>query len=191
MDDLISRRKVIEVIRNYWKKRLDTLPTKMMDGCEVYADIKSMDKILEHNKIMTGLIKQLPSAQPEKAQLSQEDATFDCISRQVAIDALAKYCDDACIYSEKQRSVMCGACPLGDAFDVIEGLPSAQPGIIRCKDCKHRPVTNDDYDDDEWDCGFNIKFPDHKCPCRCDDGFYNWLPDDNWFCGNAERRTDE
>lgn len=29
--------------------------------------------------------------------------------------------------AKKQRSVMCGACHLGSAFDVIEQLPSAQP----------------------------------------------------------------
>ena len=31
--------------------------------------------------------------------------------------------------AKKQRSVMCGACPLGTAFDVIEALPSAQQWI--------------------------------------------------------------
>ena len=65
---------------------------------------------------------------------------------------------------------------------------SAQPEIIRCKDCKHRPVTNDAYDCDERDCGLNIEFPDYRCPCQCDDPYYNRLPDDDWFCGNAERR---
>lgn len=35
-------------------------------------------------------IEKLPSAQPEKAQLSEEGTTSDCISRQAAIDALDK-----------------------------------------------------------------------------------------------------
>ena len=51
----------------------------------------------------------------------------DLISRQAAIDALDALCDRECEYSKKQRSVMCGACHLGSAFDVIEQLPSAQP----------------------------------------------------------------
>lgn len=51
----------------------------------------------------------------------------DLISRQAAMDALDKQCDIVCQYSKKQRSVMCGACPLGTAFDVIEELPSAAP----------------------------------------------------------------
>ena len=68
--------------------------------------------------------------------------------------------------------------------------PPAQPEIIRCKDCIHRPITNDTYNFDDWNCGFDIEFPDYRCPCRCDDEYYNRIPDDDWFCGNAERRTD-
>ena len=51
----------------------------------------------------------------------------DLISRQAAIDALDAVCDRECEYSKQQRSVMCGACRLGSAFDVIDELPSAQP----------------------------------------------------------------
>ena len=63
--------------------------------------------------------------------------------------------------------------------------------IVRCKDCKHRPVKNVDYEDNQWDRGYNIKFPDYKCPCQCEDGYYNKFPDDDWYCANAERREDE
>lgn len=51
----------------------------------------------------------------------------DLISRQAAVDVLDKHCGVVCQYSKKQRDVMCGACALGTAFDVIEQLPSAQP----------------------------------------------------------------
>lgn len=51
---------------------------------------------------------------------------MDLIDRGKLIDALDKHCDSVCVYSKKQRSVMCGACPLGTAFDVIEGLSSAE-----------------------------------------------------------------
>ena len=53
----------------------------------------------------------------------------------------------------------------------INELPSAQPEIVRCKDCKHRD-------------------PEDK---KCDSGhFIQWqLPrDDDWYCADAERRTD-
>lgn len=67
----------------------------------------------------------------------------------------------------------------------------AQLDIIRCKDCKHKPHTSDKYNYDNGDCGLEIIFPDYRCPCRCEDEYYNRIPDDDWYCGNAERRTDE
>ena len=53
MSDLIKREDAIETIHNYWKKRLDTLPT---------TDIQQMDKILEHNKTLCNFIDAIPSA---------------------------------------------------------------------------------------------------------------------------------
>lgn len=72
----------------------------------------------------------------------------------------------------------------------FEHLPAAESEIIRCKDCKHKPHTSDKYDYDNGDCGFEIIFPDHRCPCQCEDRYYNRIPDDDWYCGNAERRED-
>jgi len=51
----------------------------------------------------------------------------DLIDRQAALEALNKRCVCECEYSKKQRSIMCGACYLGSAIEVIEMLPSAQP----------------------------------------------------------------
>lgn len=62
---------------------------------------------------------------------------MDLISRQAALDELKAICDRECEYSKAQRSVMCGACRLGSAFDAIDNLPSVQPEIIVCADCKH------------------------------------------------------
>ena len=55
--------------------------------------------------------------------------------------------------------------------------------IVRCKDCKHRPIMPKDHTD-----GFDLKFPDNKCPCQCEDGWYSWYPEDNWFCAYGERK---
>ena len=55
--------------------------------------------------------------------------------------------------------------------------------LVRCKDCKHRPIMPKDHTD-----GFDLEFPDNKCPCQCDDGWYSWYPEDNWFCANGERK---
>ena len=56
--------------------------------------------------------------------------------------------------------------------------------LIRCKGCKHRPKKIG-----EGTQGFDLEFPDWKCPCQCDDGWYNWMPEDDWYCGNGERKT--
>ena len=74
----------------------------------------------------------------------------------------------------------------GEVFPIVglDGVPSAQPEIIRCKDCKHRPFDGEDTQ------GFRVEFPDEKCPCQCDDCWYNWRPSDEWFCANGERIAD-
>ena len=75
--------------------------------------------------------------------------------------------------------------------EIITGeLPSAQPEIIRCKDCKHwRQQTN--YQGAPLSFGF----------CESDDmwrSLYGEIyevshidTDDDFYCGYAERRTDE
>ena len=55
----------------------------------------------------------------------------DYIDRQVVNDALDKTCDLVCQYSKKQRYAMCGACPLGSAYDVFENVPSADVQPVR------------------------------------------------------------
>lgn len=98
----------------------------------------------------------------------------DSISRQAAIDGFYEMASD-----------MDHLCTVSDYVSFLESLPSAQPEIIQCKDCKHRPFDSEDTQ------GFGVEFPDEMCPCQCDDGWYNWRPNDDWFCANAERRDDD
>ena len=83
-----------------------------------------------------------------------------------AIEALDAVCDRECEYSKQQRSVMCGACRLGSAFDVIEQLPSTQTEIIHCKDCEHYQT--------DWE------------PHYCDIMDYMMKEDD--FCSKAKKK---
>lgn len=55
--------------------------------------------------------------------------------------------------------------------------------LVTCKECKHRPI--DPYN--EY-CGHNILFPDCVCPCQCVDPFFNYMPDDEWYCGSGEKK---
>ena len=118
-------------------------------------------------------LKERRAAELEKrTEERTETHACDCISRRAAIEALDALCDRECEYSKKQRSVMCGACHLGSAFDVVEQLPSAQSEIIRCRDCKHHHRDNSG----AYYCG------------KKDYG-YGWGLND--FCSRAERRTDD
>jgi hypothetical protein len=97
---------------------------------------------------------------------------MDLIERQAAIDAIktSRY--------------------LVDAMEKMIRLPSAQPEIIHCKDCKHwRQQTN--YQGAPLSFGF----------CESDDMWRSLYgettevahidTDDNHYCGYAERRIDE
>lgn len=61
--------------------------------------------------------------------------------------------------------------------------------VVRCRDCKHRPIKGDGNivyapnDINGWD--------DETCPCICEDCYYNWMPEDDFFCKRGERRNDE
>lgn len=70
-------------------------------------------------------------------------------------------------------------------FEEVHGRELVAKEPVRCKDCKHRPIMPDDHTD-----GFDLKFPDAKCPCQCDDGWYSWYPQDDWFCADGERQED-
>lgn len=93
----------------------------------------------------------------------------DQIYRQAAIDTLADmYCksdDDGYVWIIRS-----------DAWARLDALPSAQPEIIRCKDCKH------------------YQFADNRAfgmPVKMCEWFGFEDVDDDDFCSRAERRTDE
>lgn len=90
----------------------------------------------------------------------------DLINRQAAIDAVNKIAPVNAEYD----------CTLLDILDVryvLTELPSAEPEIIRCKDCKYWQDNNGGYFNDEcrW---WNEETPE---------------PDD--FCSYAERRGEQ
>lgn len=69
-----------------------------------------------------------------------------------------------------------------------ERLDMTMMDLVRCKDCKHRPERLEEGKGE----GFNLEFPDDnfKCPCQCEDYWYSWMPEDDWFCKNGERKDD-
>ena len=95
----------------------------------------------------------------------------DSISRQAAIELAMQYCpDDDGTCSKADEDIR-------NLLDELEDLPSVQPEIIRCKDCK-------------W-----YELPSHKITENC----VRWMKNNgillpikpNDYCSYAERRTDE
>lgn len=83
----------------------------------------------------------------------------DCISRQAAIDAI--HCDITITGRQNAELV---AATIGAFVDRIKALPSAEPEIIRCKDCKYwkrssccegycGEIDMEGFDEDHY-CGF-------------------------------------
>lgn len=100
----------------------------------------------------------------------------DLISRQAVIEAICTW--DKFGVDERGRVVRWheGLEPyvhLRDVVMAIEKLPSAQPEIIRCGECKHRYTE-----------GENVVY--NVCELN-----HNKVQPDDWFCAEAERRTDE
>ena len=74
-----------------------------------------------------------------------------------------------------------------DKKDIMGNMPliDKPQELVRCKDCKHRPKKPDWAN---YESGFDIEFPDGKCPCQCSgDEWYSWYPEDDWFCAEGER----
>lgn len=65
-----------------------------------------------------------------------------------------------------------------DNAHTIDAVP-----VVRCCDCVHKPS-----DPENVGHEFELVFPDEECPCWCDDGFYSYMPKDDWFCANGKRK---
>lgn len=84
----------------------------------------------------------------------------------------------------------------GGEFNIL----SVEP-LVRCRECKHRPVKSPDKKGRLWitapridneDC-LSAFVPtvgefDLTCPYLCDDPYYNRMPDDNYYCSRGERK---
>ena len=87
------------------------------------------------------------------------------------LKGLEQRLDDYCELNDEGKTTFRMAIESLELFGNSEHLTSAQPEIIRCKDCK--------YSDENW----------RRVSVR-------WLPcmdirvPSNWFCGSAERREE-
>lgn len=154
-EDAVSREKVFEYFVSLW---------------ECIGTIMDRD---EWEDVCKTTVNELPSAQPSFSQRHENDhvaefSKMDCISRKAAIDAIRD--------NESENYITINNLIDKDvAVALLENLPSAQPEIVRCKECKHHWI--------------------HRCMdsmpteiCDLSQTFYDPNVD---FCSLAERRTDE
>ena len=98
----------------------------------------------------------------------KQEPCEDCISRQAAIDVA-----DAVWSVTGDKNV-------AKVWDQIKDLPSAQPEIIRCTECKHYR----EYDSEYVENAVVVQCMADRYPIS------ETIPD-GWFCAGAERKDDE
>ena len=102
----------------------------------------------------------------------------DLIDRQAAIDAIEKRLRELReIDSEWAMNAYNGAL---ECLGLIKHLPSAQPEIIRCTECKHYR----EYDSEYVENAVVVQCMADRYPIS------ETIPD-GWFCAGAERRSDD
>jgi hypothetical protein len=118
-----------------WMKTLPSAQPEITDE-QAIDHLEATGWLKEHDRQMyeMGIKEQLKDDSGSYDSLIPQD----CISRQAAIDAIAKFVPYA-ICDESTESYTNG---LTDAYNLICQLPSAQTEIIRCKDCKFYTHTN-------------------------------------------------
>lgn len=113
----------------------------------------------------------------------------DLIDRQAAIDSLdvgaellRRVLDDTDIVGVEREKYEWGLGLIESCILDMKELPSAQPEIIRCKDCKHFELSKDELASQYKISGcFRLKNLSAEYPL---------LTDGNGFCSWAERRTE-
>ena len=117
-------------------------------------------------EVAIGYVKSIPSVQPETHEERTETHACDLISRAMLLEY---------IHNEPVGKMLCDKYNLDG---VIKQLPSAQPEIIRCKDCKQWKDS-----DGVYRRGVDAE---SKCPLNIQEVYAG-----TFYCGYAERRTDE
>lgn len=138
--------------------------------------IKQLKQIIDVASKMERNEKEIDAFDEEALNMAikelEQELCDDAISRQAALDALAKNMPllttpDGC--GEFDHDIQVTDEAYVDCMQIIHELPSVQSETVRCEDCKHRgeePIADGRY----W--------------CEIHDTFM-------YYCSDAERRIDE
>ena len=114
----MTKEEVLQIIKAVAKEMLDETPSHFdaEAGDEVYSDMGRVNVILEFNKKLCAAVESLPDV--------PDTNDGDMISRKAVIEALKEALNPSITNFVKAKIA-------------IDKLPSAQPEIIRCRDCKY------------------------------------------------------
>jgi len=101
-----------------------------------------------------------------------KDLVNDCISRQAALNMMLEQLR----YDDFDEAVV----DYDIAIKELKDLPSAQPEVIRCTECKHYR----EYDSEYVENAVVVQCMADRYPIS------ETIPD-GWFCAGAERKDDE
>lgn len=112
----------------------------------------------------------------------------DYISRQAATEIIGGYMNRLAKHigapTDNERYSYARGVLLGVNID-INALPSAQPEIVKCHECIHwdRDTVRQNSNDAGW-------WNEAICERYSDEIWESWK-DADWYCADAERRTDD
>ena len=157
-----------EAVKEYCRKRclciVDSALLKKYESAQLEIISEWWEKQKDSAQGQCELIKMYPTGAWYCCNAQRRITDGDTISRQDAITAIQKaYADTE---SGTDKCAVWKNVGLTNALHIMQDLPSTQPEIIRCKDCKH------------WDGVDTCDVIDAPV----------W---DNDFCSMAERRSDE
>lgn len=130
-------------------------------------------------------IMAMPSAEPTQTNVSNTLDALDCISRQAALEAMDTwdkfgYDPDGKLVRYDDDKHYIPYVHYEDMVHAVKNLPSAQPEVIRCKDCKHQEKFFHT-DGRRKDGGYYIY------GCELSEEYSHVCLDDD-YCSRAERR---
>ena len=180
MSDLIRRQSAIAAIKTWGL--LDGLSEGQ--AIEILADEEKVPSAQPDRELIEQLKWERDTAIQQLKDLGyglgEKPKTGDTISRQAAIEVIDAVFPVDPMKSEYAQGIACGAAL---AKTYVEQLPSEQPEIIRCKDCKNQEKFFQK-DGRRKDGGYYIY------GCSLAEGYSHVCLDDD-YCSRAERRTDE
>lgn len=106
MSDYISRADAIDAVHKYFVDKINNEPHEIdEDGDDVFTDMKSVNALFHHNKMVSKAIKALPSADAVQGEWK---------AHRVSLDFICSNCGEAC-WSDFDYCPHCGARMKGGA----------------------------------------------------------------------------